>query len=163
MPGQLPDLLDVSDLLLGAVVDPERVLRGIGAPAGDRVAEPARLPQVRSGDAEYLQVPGQDRVRGGDNSLPRVFRDLAGGTRRQDGGKAPVRYDGELGGRDLRGTDLPPHPRRTAGVVDRAPQQLLRRHPPQPADIPADRLAAHTCPGRPLARLRSTATVAAVV
>ena len=45
-PGELPDLLDVTDLLLCAVIDAERVLIRVGPSAGHRVAEPVGPLQV---------------------------------------------------------------------------------------------------------------------
>ena len=86
-PGELPDLLDVTDLLLRAVVDAERVPIRVGPPAGHRVAEPVGPLQVGAEHPQGLPLPPQQPVRGLQHRLPGLLRHPRGGARRQHRGE----------------------------------------------------------------------------
>ncbi len=164
-PGDLPDLLDVARLLLGAVVDAERVPVGRGAPAGHRISEPVRADQVGPLDAEDLPLPGQQPAGGSDDGGPGLGRDRGGRARRQDRCEAaPARLPARLpaarpGGRrrrqsrrKLSAADLPPCPGGLPGLVPGTPGQLRWRHPAKAAHVPAQPggcLHAHTRTGTP--------------
>ena len=78
-PGDLPDLLDVADLLLRAVIDAEGVTVGSGPAAGHRVAEPVGLHQVGPDDAQDFPFAAHQPVRAGQNGGLGLRRDTRGG------------------------------------------------------------------------------------
>src|SRR5262249_55758880 len=63
-PGQHPDLPDVTNLLLRAVIDAEGIAVLSGPAAGDRVAEPVGPLQIGTQHPEGLPLPPQQPVRG---------------------------------------------------------------------------------------------------
>ncbi len=125
--GDLPDLLDVADLLLRAVIDAEGVAVRSGPAAGHRIAEPVGPLQVGPDDAQDLPLTAQQPVRGLENGLPGLLGHPRGGARRQDRGEPALAR--RRRGRD-RGELLPASPAavtRPPGAPGRG-----RARPPRP-------------------------------
>ena len=138
-PGDLPNLFDVADLLLRAVLDPERVAVRVRPPTGHRVAEPVGLLEVGAEHAQGLPLPAQQPVRGRQHldflassgtraAVPgrqyRSERQLASGSTGNPG--------------ELLAGHLPRRPGRPDHLVPGPPGHLGRGHPGRPADVPAE-------------------------
>ena len=166
--GDLPDLLDVADLLLRAVVDPERVAVRVGPAAGHRVAEPVGLLQV---GPDHARAPPTHRAAAGPRRQRPPFLASSGHPAAVPGGStAANRRSPGWAGRRPRASC-----RRVTCRGDQASRSTWSRarQATSAGDIRAARRAyqpsrdvdgrAHTCSGLPLSRLSRTAMVALVV
>ena len=162
-PGDLPDLLDVADLLLRAVIDTEGITVRSGPATCHRVAKPVGAHQIGPNTPSTSHSPRISR-----SALSRTAALASSGTRSAvPGGKTAANLRSPAGRRRVRAesarTHLPSRPSLAAPDRARAtpPRQAtcggLRAY--QPAVSP-DR--AHTRSGFPLDRLSPTAMVALV-